>query len=212
MNASYQKIFKLTLFITLVFVVSARFPVDDGLRHVGMAFGDFTSWGDVYPFSRFEEFKTYDPWYGYDLILRGLAKVALIIPLPVLTLKFLMIKFLSVLFLISFCWIVLTRSDMLKGIKDRQTFTLGLVLFLTFLTLPLLRVASARPFVFGTFYLVYSSGRRGFIRGILSSLALTFLYPYLSWFYILPVSFAHFFKGDKKFASGAVLFLIAFLR
>jgi len=131
--------------------------------------------------------------------------------LPVLVLKFLMIKFLSVLFLLSFCWIVLTRSDMFNEIKDRQTFTLGLVLFLTFLTLPLLRVAYARPFVFGTLYLIYSSGQRGFIRGILSSLALTFLYPYLSWFYILPVSFAHYFKGDKKFASGAVLFLIAFL-
>jgi hypothetical protein len=42
-------------------------------------------------------------------------------------------------------------------------------------------------------------------------MTLSFFYPYLSWFYIIPVAFAHLFKGSKKFAVGALGFLIPFL-
>jgi hypothetical protein len=76
--------------------------------------------------------------------------------------------------------------------------------------LPLGRITLARPFAFGTIFLIYSTGQKGVIRGFLSSLTLTFFYPYLSWFYILPVAFAHFIKGDKKFAMGGISFIIIF--
>ncbi|MFC1881148.1 hypothetical protein ACFL2S_06590 [Thermodesulfobacteriota bacterium] len=42
-------------------------------------------------------------------------------------------------------------------------------------------------------------------------MTLTFFYPYLSWFYILPVAFAHIIRGDRKFALGGMAFLIPFL-
>ena len=68
-----KRIFILTLSVVVLATCLITFPADDGLRHVGMAFSDFTSWGDVYPFSQFEELKDYDPWFGYDLTLRLIA-------------------------------------------------------------------------------------------------------------------------------------------
>jgi hypothetical protein len=75
MKQSYEKIFKLALVIIIVLNIFYMFPPDDGLRHMGLAFDTFTSWGDVYPFSIFEEFKDYNPWFGYDLALRIIAEI-----------------------------------------------------------------------------------------------------------------------------------------
>jgi hypothetical protein len=48
------------------------------------------------------------------------------------------------------------------------------------------------------------------LKGAVSAGALIFLYPYLSWFYILPVVFCHFLIGSKKYAAGALIVLVAF--
>jgi hypothetical protein len=188
-----------------------RFPADDGLRHVGLAFGNLTSWGDVYPFSIFEDFKDYDPWFGYDLSLKLIAGILKHLPVSLLIQKFFLTKRLSFLFSLAFCYLILVRCGLLAGIKDRQTFTLAVIIFIALLGSPFGRISLARPFAFGTLFLIYSVGQKGVIRGFLSSLALTFFYPYLSWFYILPVAFCHFAKGNKKFALGAVSCLIIFL-
>lgn len=211
MNDSYKKIFILLLVIFVVLTCTYIFPQDDALRHVGLAFGNFTSWGNVYPFSIFEEFKDYDPWFGYDLTLRIIADTANHLPISTLTLKFLMTKALPLLFLSVFLYLVMVRSGLFEEIKDRDTFTLVLIILIVFLVFPLKRIMIARPFAFGTFFLIYSVGKKGFARGGLSSLALTFFYPYLSWFYIVPVAVAHLIKGDKKFAMGAVSIIILFL-
>jgi hypothetical protein len=69
---------------------------------------------------------------------------------------------------------------------------------------------SLRPFIFCTIFLVYSFGQSGYLKGALSAGALIFLYPYLSWFYILPVVFCHFLIGNRKYAVGALIVLVVF--
>jgi hypothetical protein len=211
MNNPYRKAFVICLLIIVFLICLLRFPADDGLRHVGLAFGNFTSWGEVYPFSIFEDFKDYDPWFGYDLSLRLIADALKHLPVSLLIQKFLLTKSLALLFSLVFCYLILVRSGLLAAIKDRETFTMAVIIFIALLGLPFGRISLARPFAFGTLFLIYSVGQKGVIRGFLSSLALTFFYPYLSWFYILPVAFAHFVKGNKKFAISAVSCLIIFL-
>lgn len=211
MNQQYKKVFIFILFIIAVLSCLYNLPEDDGLRHVGLAFGNLTSWGDVYPFSIFEEFRGYDPWFGYDLTLKIIADILKFLPLSTLTLSFLLIKTITLLFSIVFLYLVIGRSGLVDEIKDRDTFTLAFIILFTLLVFSFLRITIARPFAFGTFFLLYSTGRKGIARGALSSLILTFFYPYLSWFYIVPVSFVHFIKGDKKFAMGAISFMILFL-
>lgn len=214
MNQPYQRAFVICLFIMVFLTCLLRFPMDDSLRHVGLAFGNFTSWGDAYPFSIFAEFKDYNPWFGYDLSLRLIASALKQLPtsfISLLTLKFLLTKTLSLLFALGFFYLVLVKSSLLDYTKDRDSFTLVLIILLAFLAFPLSRIVIARPFALGTFFLIYSADQKGIARGFLSSLVLAFFYPYLCWFYILPVAFAHLIKGDKKFALGGISFIILFL-
>jgi hypothetical protein len=199
------------MLIIVLLICLLRFPADDGLRHVGLAFGNFKSWGDVYPFSIFEDFKDYDPWFGYDLSLRLIAGILKNLPVSLLIQKFLLTKSLSFLFSLVFCYLILVRSGLLAEVKDRQTFTVAVIIFIAVLGFPFGRISLARPFAFGTLFLIYSVGQKGVLRGFLSSLVLTFFYPYLCWFYIIPVALCHFFKGNKKFALGAISCLIIFL-
>ena len=161
MDQSYKKIFLISLLIVLVYNSLFIFPIDDGLRHIGLAFGNFTSWGEVYPFSIFEDFKDYDPWFGYDLALRLMAGAMKYLPLGLLTQKFLLTKILSFLFSLAFCYLVLVRSRLLSGINDRQTFTLAIIIFIALLGLPFARMLLVRPFAFGTLFLIYSAGQKG---------------------------------------------------
>ena len=210
MKESYKKIFKLTLLLIIVLNISYIFPPDDSLRHVGSAFGNNKSWGDTYPFSIFEEFKDYNPWLGHDLILRKIANALRHLPMSVLTLKFFLIKSISFLFSLIFFSLVLDRSGILNEVKDRHSFTLAIIVSVAILTYPFFRIMIARPFAFGTFFLIHSVGQKGIVRGFLSALFLAFYYPYLCWFYILPVAFTHYVKGDKKFALGAFSLIIIF--
>lgn len=207
----YQKAFFVCLSVIVIAYALLNIPADDGLRHVGLAFGDYKSWGEAYPYSRFEEFKDYDPWYGYDRTLRCAAVLFKQLPIPLLASKYILIKLLSMLFPALLLFLTLKKSGLLPRIMDKKTFTLVLMLMLFFLGYAFQRSAIARPFIFGSLFLIYSAGRKGFINGCVSSGLLTFFYPYLSWFYILPVSFAHWLSGNKRYSFGAVSFLIIFL-
>jgi len=206
-----KKLFILSLLIVVIGTCLYRFPSDDGLRHIGMAFGDFESWGDVYPFSQFEAFRDYDPWFGYDLTLRAVADCLQWMSLPPLLSRFLLAKVVSLFFPMVFFYLVLQRSGILEEIKDRDTFTLAGIIIFVFLILSFLRITIIRPFAFGSFFLLYAVGQKGVVRGALSSGILMFFYPYLAWFYTIPVAFAHFVKGDKRFAAGAVSLTLLFL-
>lgn len=211
MTENYKKIFYITILIILVVVALVRLPVDDGLRHVGVAFKGFSSWGDVYPFSVFEKFGNYNPWFGYDLSLAFIASVLKMLPISMLTLKFILTKILVLVFSLLFIYLVVERSGILNKIIDRESFTLAVIILFFLIVFSFARVIIVRPFAFGTFFILYSINRSGFIRGSFSALVLTFFYPYLSWFYIIPVFLAHFVKGNKGFAFGAISFLILFL-
>ncbi|MEJ2102637.1 MAG: hypothetical protein P8X68_22100 [Desulfobacterales bacterium] len=212
MKQLYEKIFKLALVIIIVLNIFYMFPPDDGLRHVGLAFGNFTSWGDVYPFSIFEEFKDYNPWFGYDLALRIIVGALKHLPISLLLIsKFILIKSISGLFSLIFFFLVLDRSGIFDEVKGRHAFTLAIICVVALLSFPFFRVMIARPFAFGTFFIIFSIGRKGIVQGFLSSLFLAFFYPYLCWFYILPVAFTHYIRGDRKFALGAIALIVIFL-
>lgn len=213
-----KKVFIITLFAAAVYSSLLSFPVDDGLRHVGKAFTqDFISWGTVYPYSSFEDLADYNPWYGYDKLLSVIASFLKQIPLAETALKFILVKVLSFIFLSFFLYLVISRSGILAGvktkdkIKNKELFVVALIIMLIMLYLPCQRILSIRPFIFGTFFILYSIDQKKFFPGIFSSVALSFLYPYLSWFYTIPVAFAHLIRGSKKFAGGVLLATITFL-
>ena len=213
-----KKVFIITLLAVAVYSSLLSFPVDDGLRHVGEAFTqDFISWGKVYPYSFFENLADYNPWYGYDKLLSLIASFLKLIPLTETALKFIFVKTLSFIFLSFFLYLVISRSGILAGVKSKEEvknnelFVLALILMLIMLYLPCQRILSIRPFIFGTFFILYSIDQKRFFPGIFSSIALSFFYPYLSWFYTIPVAFAHLVRGSKKFAGGILLIAITFL-
>ena len=72
-------------------------------------------------------------------------------------------------FVVIFVFLALARSSLLDEIKDRETFKLAVIIFVALLALPLGRITLARPFAFGTIFLIYSTGQKGVIRGFLSS-------------------------------------------
>ena len=167
-----KKLFILSLLIVVIGTCLYRFPPDGGLRHIGMAFGDFER--------------------------------------PLLS-RFLLAKVVSLLFSMVFFYLVLQRSGILEEIKDRDTFTLAGIIIFVLLILSFLRITIIRPFAFGSFFLLYAVGQKGVVRGAVSSGVLMFFYPYLAWFYTIPAAFAHFVKGDKRFAAGAISLTLLFL-
>jgi hypothetical protein len=205
------RLFLLVFFIILIFSCLLSFPIDDGLRHVGVAFEGISHWGDVYPFSYLSEYSELSPWYGYDLILRKLLSLLQYIPMQPTTLKFVFFKFISIVLVFAVFVPLILKSEILSEIGSFQSFLLSTVCVSFFLTLFLSRSMSLRPFIFCTIFLVYSFGQSGYLRGAVSAGALIFLYPYLSWFYILPVVFCHFLVGNKKYAAGALIVLVVFL-
>ncbi len=223
--------FCLSLFFTILFISLIWFPKDDGLRHVGLAFSDVQrSWGDVYPFSQFEKVKDYDPWYGYDLSLRLIAigfkalSAGLSIIFPQLSFSFLsliskvlLVKMVAFIFISILFYLVLKKNNILDEIIDSQTFLVAFALLIVFLYFSTFRFTTIRPFVFGTFFLLYSVDQKeeiwwkGFLKGFVSAALLSFFYPYLSWVYIIPAMIAHILKGDKGFAVGLSVFLLPFI-
>jgi hypothetical protein len=192
----------LLLFVALWGLFS--FPVDDGLRYVGFAFGERSSWGDVYPFSIFETFPHYDPWWGHDLALRVLATGCGLLPVPPLLAQVLLTKALSAALMAALVALALARSRLAGAVTDARSLALACGVALLLLALPLSRVALVRPLAFGTLLLVYACGARGFVRGALASAGLFFFYPYLAWVYTLPVAFAHLVRGSRPFGAAVL--------
>jgi hypothetical protein len=205
------RLFLLLLLIILSFVCLFLFPEDDGLRHVGVAFSGETNWGNVYPFSYLSEYSELNPWYGYDLVLRKIFSFLQDIPLKPSTLKFFFIKFSSLILVYSVFAVLILKSDILSEIQSFQSLLLSTICFMVFLIIFVPRSTLLRPFIFGTTFLVYSFGQSGYLRGAFSAGVLIFLYPYLSWFYILPVVFCHFLIANKKYATSALIVLVVFL-
>jgi hypothetical protein len=204
------KLFILVLSIILLFSCLLSFPTDDGLRHVGVAFEGISHWGDVYPFSYFSEYSDLSPWYGYDLILRRFLALLQYIPIQPATLKFFFVKFFSIILVLAVFVPIIRKSEILSEIENFQSLLLSTICIIFFLTNLFLRSMSLRPFIFGTIFLLYSFGKSGYLRGAAAAGALIFLYPYLSWFYILPVVFCHFLIGNRKYAVGALIVLVVF--
>lgn len=207
----YGKALYLMAIIVSVTVSIYSFPSDDGLRHVGAAIGTDRSWGEIYPYSIFEQLGDYNPWFGYDALLRVMAEAAGPWAASSVGIKVGIVKFLSMVFLFIYFWLVLKRSGLPDAVDDRDGFTLAVMLIILLLVFSTKRISMIRPFAFGTFYLLYSVGQKGAMKGFLASLVLSFFYPYLSWFYCLPVAFAHYFRGDKRYAGGTTLFILLFL-
>jgi hypothetical protein len=205
------RLFFLVFLIILSFTCFLSFPIDDGLRHVGVAFSGESSWGNVYPFSYFSEYSELSPWYGYDLVLRNCPSFIQDAPLKPTTIKFFFVKTFSLILVFTVFVVLISKSEILSEIKSFQSFILSIICVIFFLALFLSRSMSLRPFIFCTIFLVYSFGQSGYLKGAVSAGALIFIYPYLSWFYILPVVFCHFLIGNKQYAAGALIVLVLFL-
>ncbi len=205
-----QRLFWLFFLIILLSICLLSFPKGDGLRHVGIAFSGEFSWKDVYPFSYFSEYASYSPWYGYDLILNKIFAILQYIPIQSSTLKFIFIKIFSFFLVTSIFCLIIYKSELIKEIISFQTFLLSSGIVLILLTPFFLRSIIIRPFVFGTIFLILSFGASGYLMGLFYAFFLIFLYPYLSWFYILPVAFCHFFLGNRNFAYALLMAIVFF--
>jgi hypothetical protein len=191
--------------LAVSFVVGlSSVPRDDGLRHVGLAFGQARSWGDVYPLSQFALHADYDPWGGYDTTLRWLATVTGVFDLPRLTRQFVLVKALSVAFIAATVLLCLRRSRIGDALEDWGSFALAVPLLVVVLHLPVLRAATIRPFLFGTLFLLYSIGRSGALRGFCASGLALFMYPYLAWMYTGPVIVGHALRGSRSYSLGSL--------
>jgi hypothetical protein len=206
-----QRLFLVIFFIILFFLSFFSFPKDDGLRHVGVALDEHLTWKDVYPYSYFSEYSNYSPWFGYDLILKKSLKLLRNLPIQSSTLKFFFIKFFSFILVLLVFWVIIIKSKIIQEINNFGSFLLAAICVFTFLTPFFLRSIIVRPFVFGSVFIILSIGASGYWRGSVYAAILIFLYPYLSWFYIIPVAFCHFFLGNKKFCGGILTVLFAFL-
>jgi hypothetical protein len=197
--------------VVIFFLGLIEMPIDDGLRHVGLASADGRQWSAVYPHSRFQDYARVAPWFGYDLALRSLyALIACVAPSPLVS-KFLLLKGLMLLLGLATCIALIRKSGIDREVHGPGSLALFVALALLFLSQPVYRSMMARPFILGTLYLLYTIGSRGAARGAAASALLTFFYPYLSWFYILPAGACHLLRGSRSFALGALGFLALFL-
>jgi hypothetical protein len=203
-RTSPTKLFWLILIVAFIFPCVIHFPIDDGLRHISFAFSGGSNWADAYPFSNFSDYPEISPWFGYDMILRGTAALLSRVPIDPLTLKILLLKTLAVLFVFAALIPLVRASGIETELDDFSSILLALVCVFFFLTPVLIRAMIVRPFIFGTIFIAASFRYKTFLQGFLSAAALIFLYPYLSWFYVLPVVAAHVLSGGRQFAIGAL--------
>lgn len=187
------------------------FPPDDGLRHIGMSATSNVTWGDVYPFSRFNDFADYNPWFGYDYFLRIIFICLRAFGFSDIIIKFIMVKALSLLISFIGFWVIVNKSGIVDKINGIYSLTIYTLITLLMLSQFFMRSSLIRPFIFGTIYLAFSFGKGGVAKAVISAGLLTFIYPYLAWFYIVPVSIGHILTGNKKFGISSMLLLILFL-
>lgn len=187
------------------------FPPDDGLRHIGMSAIRDVTWGDVYPFSRFNDFADYNPWFGYDYFLRIIFICLRAFGFSDITIKFIMVKTLSFIISLIAFGIIVHKSGIVDEINGIYSLTIYTLITLLLLSQFFMRTCLIRPFIFGTIYLAFSFGKGGVAKAVISAGLLTFVYPYLAWFYIVPASIGHILTGNKKFGIASAVFTIIFL-
>jgi hypothetical protein len=198
------------MLLVIAAVVSLRsFPSDDGLRHVGLAFGEPRAWGEVYPHSVFAEHPAYDPWWGYDQALRGVAALAGALPVPRLAAAVLVVKLVAFLFFAAFLLLSVKRAGMAREVRSPAGLAAAAVLVALFLSLPAARILAIRPFAFGSLYLLFALPGGGALLGAAAAALLVALYPYLFWVYALPVAAAHLLRGDRRFGAGTLAVVVA---
>ena len=206
---NYRRALVVFTLVVSVFVGLVQFPSDDVLRHVGLAFGEPRSWGEVYPHSVFSENLQYNPWWGYDRVLRGLAAVIRPLGLPHIVAQTVVIDALSIGFLAAFLLLAVQRSGLAAEVRSRGTLAAAAALIASFLSLPIARVLTARPFVVGSLYLLFALSGGGALRGMVAAGILGVCYPYLFWVYTLPVAAAHLWRGDRRFGFGTLALTVA---
>jgi hypothetical protein len=188
-----------------VFIVLFRPPGDDGLRHLGVAFGEARSWGEVYPFSEFDGREGYDPWFGHDRVLRVLAHGLSWLPLSRLGQQAMASKLVSAIFVLLFLYLAVSRSRLTAEVKRPRDLAAAMLLVVLLLGYAIaVRLPLIRPFAYGTFYLVYVVHAEGALRGALSSGLLFFFYPYLAAIYTVPAAIAHLLRGSRAFAAATL--------
>lgn len=206
---AYRQALTVMLLVIAAGVALGSFPEDDGLRHVGLAFGEPRSWGDVYPHSVFAEHAGYDPWWGYDRALRGVAAAARLFPVPRIAAAIAVVKLLALGFLAGFLLLSVRRSGLEREVRSPAGLAAAAALVAAFLGIPAARILALRPFAFGSLYLLLALPGGGALLGIVAAGALAALYPYLFWVYTLPVGVAHLLKGDRRFGAGTLVLTAA---
>lgn len=201
---AFGRAFAWTLVFAALLLAAYLVPLDDGMRHVAVAFAGGRSWGEVYPYSEFARFPAYDPWWGYDALLRGLGRALAVLPLGLFARQFLALKLASAALLGSTAWLLARRAGIQREVRDARGFLVAVVVTALWLAGPLDRVAAARPFAFGTLWLAYAAGATGAVRGGVSAALVVALYPYLAWMYVLAGAAAHLWRGSRAFALGAL--------
>ena len=209
--ALHRRLWFMILFLVFFFQAFFSFPADDGLRHVGLALRGEARWAEVYPFSGFSENAATSPWYGYDTLLSWMLSAVRTLGLAPALGGFLAIKIVSFVLAAALFLLVLQRSGIVQEIESFPTLLAATALMVALLAPLFGRAMLLRPFVFGTLFLAYSFSAKGLWKGLLSAGVLIFLYPYLSWFYILPTAFCHVLRGDRRFAAGILTPLGVFL-
>ena len=196
---------RLSVVVVAVFLALFTVQGDDGLRHIGLAFGTPRPWGAVYPFSYFQVYSGYDLWRGYDLSLRALARVLGLLPVPLAVQRMMALKLVSGALAGMLLWLCVRRARIAEALRTPASLLLGLAMTAAWLAEPVLRQLMARPFAFGTLLLVFAVGQRGAVRGFLACALTIFLYPHLAWLYTGAVGVAHLVRGDRRFAAGSLL-------
>ena len=199
---NYQRALLAFTLVVAVVVGMLNFPPDDGLRHIGLAFGEPRSWGEVYPHSVFSEHTEYNPWWGYDRMLRGLAAAFRPLGLSRIVAQTVAVKLLSFGFLATFLLLAVRSAGLAAKVRSRATLVAAAALITLFLSVPISRVLTVRPFVLGSLYLLYTLRGGGALRGVAAAGLLGICYPYLFWVYTLPVAVAHLCARGPSFRRG----------
>ncbi len=133
-RTSPTKLFWLILVVAFIFSCAIHIPIDDGLRHISFAFSGGSNWADAYPFSTFSDYPEISPWFGYDMILRGIATLLSRMPIDPLALKILLLKTLSLLFVFATLIPLVRASGIETEMDDFPSILLALVCVFFFLT------------------------------------------------------------------------------
>lgn len=191
-------IYALFLVVIGFFILAFEpFPSDDFLRHVRHL--DYQAEGGyayMYPNSSFEKF-SFNPWYGFDLLAGHLKKA--------IGGKNTVLVFEIIFVCLFFIAIILNIRN-----PEEEKGWLGIYILLTILlmTCCLERLILIRPAVLTALITLLCLKARGGVAGFAVTAISAFFY-YLYFLFFIPLAIAHYFKGCKRFAVGALVGVVA---